>query len=156
MTVLLGGRVAEQLVFGEVTTGASDDLKRVAQVTHAMVFDYAMGTPGTAWRAVPEGSEDSEQFRRVRDEEQQELAYEAQRAAHELISGRRDKLEEIAAALLDHEVLEREDIDRIMLGVPRMERRPGVAGLRVVAATGHEDDTPNGRRSSKPPPVPGV
>ena len=45
MTVLLGGRVAEQLVFGEVTTGASDDLKRVAQVARAMVYDYAMGTP---------------------------------------------------------------------------------------------------------------
>ncbi|MEY2442999.1 MAG: cell division protease FtsH, partial [bacterium] len=156
LTVLLGGRVAEQLVFGEVTTGASDDLKRVAQVTHAMVYDYAMGTPGAAQRAVPEGSDDSEQFRRVRDEEQQELAFEAQRAAHELISGRRDKLEEIAAALLDHEVLEREDIDRIMSGVPRMERRPGVAGLRVVAVTSQEDEQPHGRRSSKPPPVPGV
>jgi cell division protease FtsH len=156
MTVLLGGRIAEQLVFGEVTTGASDDLKRVAQVTRAMVYDYAMGTPGAAQRAVPEGSEDSEQFRRVRDEEQQELAFEAQRAAHELISGRRDKLDEIAAALLEHEVLEREDIDRIMVGVPRMERRPGVAGLRVVATTGHEDESRRGRSSSKPPPVPGV
>ncbi len=55
MTVLLGGRIAEHLVFGEVTTGASDDLKRVAQVAHAMVFEYAMGTPGTAQRAVPIG-----------------------------------------------------------------------------------------------------
>ncbi len=159
MTVLLGGRIAEQLVFGEVTTGASDDLKRVAQVTRAMVYEYAMGTPGAAQRAVPEGTEDSEQFRRVRDEEQQELAFEAQRAAHELISGRRDKLDELAEALLEREVLEREDIDVIMKGVPRMERRPGVAGLRVVAAQAHEDGARlrGGRRSSsKPPPVPGV
>jgi cell division protease FtsH len=160
MTVLLGGRIAEQLVFGEVTTGASDDLKRVAQVTRAMVYDYAMGTPGTAQRAVPEGTSDSEQFRRVRDEEQQELAFEAQRAAQELISGQRDKLDELAAALLEHEVLEREDIDRIMEGVVRMERRPGVAGLRVVAATALDEDDENdsrgGRRSSKPPPVPGI
>ena len=155
MTVLLGGRVAEQLQFGEVTTGASDDLKRVAQVSHAMVYDYAMGTPGTAWRAVPDGNVDSEQFRRVRDEEQQELAYEAQRAAHELIEGRRDKLAELALALLEHEVLEREDIDRIMAGVTKMERRPGVAGLRVVAVTGHDDEAPSGRSTSKPPPVPG-
>jgi cell division protease FtsH len=164
MTVLLGGRVAEQIVFGEVTTGASDDLKRVAQVARAMVYDYAMGTPGTAQRAVPEGDDNSEQFRRVRDEEQQELAFEAQRAAQELLHGRRDKLEEFALALLEHEVLEREHIDVIMRGVPRMERRPGVAGLRVVAARAHEagdgkDDDgspPPGRRSSKPPPVPGV
>jgi cell division protease FtsH len=160
MTVLLGGRVAEQIVFGEVTTGASDDLKRVAAVARAMVYDYAMGTPGTAQRAVPEGDDNSEQFRRVRDEEQQELAFEAQRAAQELLRGRRDKLEELALALLEHEVLERDDIDAIMRGVPRMERRPGVAGLRVVAARAHEDDDgglpPSGRRSSKPPPVPGA
>ena len=44
MTVLLGGRVAEQVVFGAITTGASDDLKRVADIAHSMVHDYAMGT----------------------------------------------------------------------------------------------------------------
>ena len=163
MTVLLGGRVAEQLVFGEVTTGASDDLKRVAQVARAMVFEYAMGTPSAAQRAVPEGSDDSEQFRHVRDEEQQHLAFEAQRAAVELISGQRDKLEELAIALLKHEVLERDDIDKIMVGVPRMERRAGIAGLRMVASSSHDDEggeseaNGNGARtSSKPPPVPGV
>ncbi len=42
MTVLLGGRVAEQIVFGAITTGASDDLKRVADIAHSMVHDFAM------------------------------------------------------------------------------------------------------------------
>ena len=46
MTVLLGGRVAEQIVFGAITTGASDDLKRVAEISHQMVHDFAMGTAG--------------------------------------------------------------------------------------------------------------
>jgi cell division protease FtsH len=100
----------------------------------------------------------------MRDEEQQELAFEAQRAAVELIEGQRDKLEQLALALLEHEVLERDDIDRIMAGVPRMERRPGIAGLRMVAASANEDEdsdpSTNGsapaRRTSKPPPVPGV
>ena len=133
MTVLLGGRVAEQIVFGAVTTGASDDLKRVSEVARAMVYDYAMGTAGAAQRAIPSDVIDSEQFRRIRDEEQQELAYEASRAATELLTAHREKLEEFALALLEHEVLERDDIARIMRGVPRMERRPG-HGLRVVAA----------------------
>ncbi|MEA2190317.1 MAG: cell division protease FtsH [Solirubrobacteraceae bacterium] len=140
MTVLLGGRVAEQIVFGEVTTGASDDLKRVAQVARAMVYEYAMGAPGTAQRAVPENDGTSEQFRRVRDEEQHDLAFQAQRAAIELLTGRRDKLDEFAQALLDREVLERGDIDEIMKGVERIERRPGVAGLRMVSARAREDD----------------
>ncbi len=154
MTVLLGGRVAEQIVFGEVTTGASDDLKRVSQVARAMVYDYAMGTAMTAQRAIPQGDTDSEQFRRVRDEEQQELAYVASRAAHELLTGQRDKLEEIAARLLEHEVLERADIDRIMRGVPRMERRPG-RGLQVVAAAVPEGDgAPRNVRVSGLPPEP--
>ena len=162
MTVLLGGRVAEQLVFGEVTTGAADDIKRVAEIARAMVFEYAMGTPNAALLAVHTDPyiDDSEQFRHLRDEEQQHLAFEAQRAAQELITCQRDKLEELAQELLEHEVLEREGIDRIMAGVPRMERRPGVAGLRVVAATAREDDDEGearrGRRSTKPPPVPGV
>jgi cell division protease FtsH len=167
MTVLLGGRVAEQQVFGEVTTGASDDLKRVAQVARAMVYDYAMGTPGASQSAVYEADVHSEQFQRVCDEEQQALAYEAQRAAQELISGQRDKLEELAHALLEREVLERDDIDVIMKGVPRMERRAGIAGLRIVASTAHESDDDDdgdgaqqpsrgGRSTSKPPPTPGV
>src|SRR5579884_3623764 len=42
MTMLLGGRAAEQLVFGSITTGASDDLKRVADIAHAMIYEYAM------------------------------------------------------------------------------------------------------------------
>ena len=46
MTVCLGGRVAEQLVFGAVTTGAANDLQKVAEITHAMVNHYAMGTAG--------------------------------------------------------------------------------------------------------------
>jgi cell division protease FtsH len=156
MTMLLGGRVAEQIVFGEVTTGAADDLKRVASVTRAMVHDYAMGTPGTAQRAVARGDGDSEQFRRVRDEEQQELAFEASRAAQALLNGNRGKLDEIAKALLDREVLEREDLDEIMAGVPRMARRPGIAGLRVVSATAHEtiavpaDDSPDDPEEQAP------
>ena len=155
VAVLLGGRVAEQIVFGEVTTGASDDLKRVAHVTHAMVHDYAMGAAGSAPRAVASDDNNSEQFRRIRDEEQQELAVNAQHAAHGLLSSNREKLDEFALALLDHEVLEREEIDRIMKGVPRMERRMG-QGLRVVAATALEqpvDDPPRPARASTPPPT---
>jgi cell division protease FtsH len=131
MTMLLGGRVAEQIVFGAVTTGASDDLRRVAQLARAMVYEYAMGTAGAAQRAITEGDADSEQFRRIRDEQQQELAYEATRTAHDLLTAHRDKLDELAAELLRDEVLERASIERIMEGVPRMQRTPG-RGLRIV------------------------
>ena len=78
MTMLLGGRAAEQLVFGSITTGASDDLKRVAEIARAMVHEYAMGTGSSSLRAIDDGA--AEATRRVRDAEVRELADEAYRA----------------------------------------------------------------------------
>jgi cell division protease FtsH len=132
MTVLLGGRVAEQVVFGAITTGASDDLKRVADIAHSMVHDYAMGTAGIG--RSPDGDVRlSETTLRIRDEERQDMIEEARRAAQKLIVAHRRELDALAHELLEREVLERDAIERIMRGVPRLERAPGV-GLRVVAA----------------------
>jgi cell division protease FtsH len=123
MTILLGGRVAEAIVFGEVTTGAANDLQRVAEITHAMVHDYGMGTATASVRAVTDADIVSDLTRRIRDEEQQELAFEAQRAAYDLISAHRAKLEEIAQALLERETLDRKEIDAIMVDTPPVSRR---------------------------------
>jgi cell division protease FtsH len=133
MTVLLGGRAAEQIVFGAITTGASDDLKRVAEIAQSMVHDYAMGTAGVG--RSPEGDVRlSETTLRIRDEERQDLIEEARRAAQKMIVAHRALLDALAGELLEREVLERDSIERIMAGVPRLERAPGV-GLRIVAAS---------------------
>jgi cell division protease FtsH len=134
MTVLLGGRVAEQAVFGAITTGASDDLKRVAAISHSMVHDYAMGPAGSVGRSPDGDVRISETTLRLRDEERQELIEEARRAAQKLIVFHRPLLDALAGELLDREALDRAAIDRIMAGVPRLERAPGV-GLRMVAAS---------------------
>ncbi|HEX2103504.1 MAG TPA: hypothetical protein VHF51_07620, partial [Solirubrobacteraceae bacterium] len=133
MTVLLGGRVAEQIVFGAVTTGAANDLQRVAEITHAMVHDYAMGSSGAPQATRPDGDAVSDLSRRIRDEEQRELAFEAHRAAWRLIDGHRDLLERFADELLAHEVLERGEIEAIMAGVPRVEPRRPVGEVRIAA-----------------------
>jgi cell division protease FtsH len=125
MTVLLGGRAAEEIVFGAITTGAADDLRRVADISREMVHEYAMGTSIMSRRVAAEGGAVSDRTRQLRDEEQQHLADQAMRTASRLITEHRDKLDDLAGALLRNEVLERTDIDRIMEGVPR---------LRVVAA----------------------
>ena len=130
MTVLLGGRAAEQIVFGAITTGASDDLKRVADIAHSMVHDYAMGSSGVS--RAPDGDvRVSETTLRIRDEERHDLIQEAHRAATKLIANHRVHLDALAAQLLEDEVLERDSIEQIMQGVPRLERAPGV-GLRVL------------------------
>ncbi|MCW2968085.1 MAG: hflB, partial [Solirubrobacteraceae bacterium] len=125
MTMLLGGRVAEHIVFGSITNGAADDVRRVAEIAFAMVHEYAMGSDPT--RAVDPKAL-SEHNRRQLDEEQRQLTYEAQRQAEQLIGSHRSELDALAAQLLEHEVLERRDIDRIMAETP-------VPHLRVAAAT---------------------
>jgi cell division protease FtsH len=133
MTVLLGGRVAEQIVFGDVTTGAANDLQRVAEITHAMIHDYAMGS-NQAPQATPADEMLSDLSRRISDEEQRELAFEAHRAAWSLIDGNRELLERFASMLLANEVLERPEIDAIMAGhVPEDDGRV-FGGLRLAAA----------------------
>jgi cell division protease FtsH len=135
MTVLLGGRVAEQIVFGAVTTGAANDLQRVAEITHAMVHEYAMGSNQAPQAANGDGDALSDLTRRIRDEEQRELAFEAHRAAWALIDGHHDLLVRFAEELLEHEVLERPQIDAIMAGVARVERRRSVADARLQIAS---------------------
>jgi cell division protease FtsH len=134
MVMLLGGRAAEEIVFGAVTTGASDDLHRVAGISRAMVHEYAMGTSLTSLQITAEGGAVSDRTRRLRDEEQQHLADEALRTATRLIREHRDKLDAFAFALLRNEVLERDDIERIMADTPRPLSQ-GSGDLRVVAAS---------------------
>src|SRR5947209_868599 len=152
MTVLLGGRVAEQVVFAAITTGASDDLKRVADIAHSMVHDFAMGTAGVG--RSPDGDVRlSETTLRIRDEERQDLIEEARRAAQKMILSHRPQLDALAHELLEQEVLDRDAIERIMHGVPRLERAPGI-GLRVVAASQHHPVPPL-PGAIVPPPVTG-
>jgi cell division protease FtsH len=145
MTMLLGGRVAEQIVFGSITTGASDDLKRVAEIAHSMVHEYAMGTGFTSLRAVDAGA--AESTRRVLDAEVQELADEAYRAATAIIDLHGAQLDDLAGTLLSNEVLERGDIERIMKGVPAVAPpRMGGGMLGIAAATAENPAAPPERR----------
>jgi cell division protease FtsH len=114
MVVGLGGRVAEHIVFGDVTTGASNDLAKVYEISRKMVAEYGMGTQISSRRMPADDYSVSDATRRMVDEEQQELTDLAWRRARKLIEDNRDALEEIAAELLAHEVLERETIEAIM------------------------------------------
>jgi len=132
LTVLLGGRAAEELVFGSITNGASGDLKRVAEISRAMIHEWAMGTSVSALQLAAEGGAVSDRTRELRDAEQQHFADEAMRRAVKLLTNHRDKLEALASELLRHEVLEREDIDRIMGAGAAVTEAPGA--LLVAAA----------------------
>jgi cell division protease FtsH len=116
LKVLLGGYVAEQLVFECTTTGAADDLKRVVETSRAMIEDYGMGSQ--LYLANGSGSEalTSQATLHRRDEEQQGLVDQAQFDARILIMDNRALLDRLAEALLSKETLDRAEIARIVAG----------------------------------------
>jgi cell division protease FtsH len=134
LVVLLGGRVAEQIVFGSVTTGASDDLKKVNEISRAMVAEYGMGNSMSSRRLAIDDYAISDNTRRLVDEEQADITDVAYRRAHKLITEDRDLLEELARTLLEQEVIEREDIERIVGGKRVAPLEPSEPGPALIAA----------------------
>jgi cell division protease FtsH len=123
LVVLLGGRVTEQLVFGSVTTGASDDLRKVHEISRGMITLYGMGTELASKQLPADDYSMSDHTRRMVDEEQQYLTDLAHRRAAKLVAENRTLLEALAFTLLENEVLEREDIERLV-GTYKGEDKP--------------------------------
>ena len=147
MKVLLAGRVAEQLTFGKVTTGAADDLLRVTAIARSMVHEYGMGTTIRAHQAPADDYSVSEALKQTRDEEVQAVAEEAYRGALALLTDHRDLLGVIAERLLANEVIEHREIREIMTA----PRNPAKRSAEILVA-------PPGRPAevlaSEPPPEP--
>jgi cell division protease FtsH len=87
-----------------------------------------------------DGGELSDLTRRLRDQEQRDLADEAYRSAYELVRSHRDKLEQLAQHLLANEVLERAEIERIMAGVPPVRNGQTAGELRLAASAEPQAD----------------
>jgi cell division protease FtsH len=133
LTIRLGGRAAERLVLGEMSSGASNDLAGATQLATRMVREFGMSP-----RLGPVGfSEDGPQYRgaqqhttrqyaaetqRVIDEAVTRLLKEADDRAGVLLESRRDALEEVVALLLERETIDGEDVERVL----SKERVPGV------------------------------
>ena len=113
--VSLGGRVAEQVVYGEITTGAESDIQQLTQIARAMVGRWGMsGKVGPVSVLPSEGngpllpgvSEVSAQTQREIDQEVRRLVEEAEHAVTKLLTDNRDKLNKLATALLAAETLD--------------------------------------------------
>ena len=110
----LGGRVAEQIVFGSVTTGAPNDLRRSDEISRAMVAEYGMGNSMSSRRLAIDDYSISDNTRRLVDEEQaghhrRRLPPRPQPDRHQPRPARRAR-----RGLLEQEVIERGDIERIV------------------------------------------
>ena len=118
IVTLLGGRAAEEQVFGESYSGSADDLARVHAVCKQMAAEFGMGVAhdadGPAPIALPTGDYAlSDQTRREVDVAAITLAREAHRSARALLAANRECLDDLAANALERETLTREDLDEI-------------------------------------------
>jgi cell division protease FtsH len=113
--VALGGRVAEEVVYGTITTGAESDLQQLTQIARHMVGRWGMSSaigPLTVLPADGEGpllpgaSETSEHTQRLIDEESQRIVEAAHKEVTTLLAENREKLESLARALLAAETLD--------------------------------------------------
>ncbi|KUK13972.1 MAG: ATP-dependent metallopeptidase FtsH/Yme1/Tma family protein [Synergistetes bacterium] len=128
IAVLLGGRVAEKIVFGDITTGAQNDLERATAIAREMICEYGMSerlgplTLGRKHRQVFLGKdimEDrnySEEVAYAIDQEIRQLIDKCYSMAEKIILENMEKLRKLAETLLEREVLEADDIDRILEG----------------------------------------
>jgi cell division protease FtsH len=129
LAVLLGGRVAEEIVFGEISTGAHNDLQRASDIATSMVKEFGMSEklgyvtfekekkPLFLPSSLISSREYSEDTARQIDEEVKKIVDEAHQKVKKILTAQRDKLEELARLLLDKEVVEEEDLKKI-LGLP--------------------------------------
>jgi cell division protease FtsH len=159
LKMLLGGYVAEQIVFERVTTGAADDLRRVIELSRSMIEEYGMGSQ-LFLASNGSGSEatTSQATLHRRDDEQQGLVDEAQFEARMLIMDNRALLDSLAEALLSKESLDRAEIEKI---ISAHGEAVGEAPAEPVELDPVEDEPPaestqNGspRNGSVPPPGP--
>ncbi|MCI9554387.1 MAG: ATP-dependent zinc metalloprotease FtsH [Oscillibacter sp.] len=120
IVALLGGRVAEKLCLGDISTGASSDIQRATSIARKMVAVYGMSeTIGTVsfegghdevfiGRTMSQGRSYSEAVAAQIDEEVRRVVDEAYRRCQEILTEKREALDAVAAYLLEHETMERE------------------------------------------------
>jgi cell division protease FtsH len=146
LAMLLGGRVAEELIFGDITTGAANDIERATKVAKQMVTEYGMSdvlgplTLGQKQHEVFLGRDFSpqpdysDQIAFEIDSEVRRMIDEAHDEALDILRERHAKLDEIAEALIERETIDREDVERILADVLRRPPRDQAvrgAGLAV-------------------------
>lgn len=135
--VLLGGRVSEELTFGDITTGASNDLERATQVARSMVTQYGMSSLGPVvlgrqrhevflGRDLGEDRNYSDQIAFSIDEEVRRIVEECYARVKKLLSENSDKLKLVAEALLEREVMDGHDL-AVLLGEEPEDPKPAKA-----------------------------
>ena len=139
LAVATGGRVAEEIVFNEITTGASDDLEQATHIARTMVTRYGMSKklgPRTfgkreelvfLGREISEQRDYSDRIAEDIDEDVHSLISVAYRTAKDLLTSRRDQLERLAKQLIAHESVDDKKLAELFNSPPVGSPQPAPA-----------------------------
>ncbi|MGH2949073.1 MAG: ATP-dependent zinc metalloprotease FtsH [Solirubrobacteraceae bacterium] len=164
MAMTLGGRAAEEIVFGEITTGASNDLEKVTATAKQMVMRFGMseklgprvfghdhGQPflGREFSAEPDYSDE---IAREIDDEIRRIVESAHQQAKDILLERRDALKTISEILLKRETIERQEFEALLEGKSEEE----VFGSEAPPVTGPPErpELPGAATPAPPRPLP--
>ncbi len=155
LSMILGGRMAEDLIYGEVTNGASDDLRKATEFARRMVREWGMsdrigpmawgsGGPVFLGEDWVQSKEYSEETARIIDEEIERILRHAEDRTRQLLHENRKGLDLIARALLERETIDGREVSRLI----EVARTPGPVGNVPPPAA------PAASVSTLPPPPP--
>ncbi len=171
IATMFGGRVAEQLVYGEdhLNTGASSDIMQATELARRMVTEWGMSEKLGPLRynenqqevflghAITQRQNMSEETAKLIDEEIRRIVTDGEKKAREVLSANRDKLEAITQALMEYETISGEEVHGLMRGerivrVAEDEETKGPAGPAVPAAGKMRPPRPAGTGGLEPQP----
>ncbi len=166
LAVALGGHQAEELVFGDVTTGPSDDISRATKIARHMVTQWGMSErlgPRTfgrkeelvfLGREISEQRDYSEKVAEEIDDEVRRLVEGAKETAHRIVSENRHILDRVARKLIEDETIEGDDVTRLFSEDEDFSAEP--ASLPKPPAPPSRGEEPDERELPKPQPRPGL
>jgi cell division protease FtsH len=146
LPVMMGGRVAEEIVFNDITTGAYDDLNKATKLARSMVCQYGMSAKLGAvtfgrengmvflGRDFGEERDYSDETARIIDSEIKKIIDDAYQSAKTILTTNRDKLELLAKTLLEKETLDGAEV-RELLSLPPLPEPPTEVGPSIVPNT---------------------
>jgi cell division protease FtsH len=120
MCMTLGGRAAEQIFFGKISTGASNDLQQISKMAYSMVTTYGMNDKIGNVSFYDPSQENtfqkpfSEETGKIIDEEVRKMIAEAYQRTLALLTDKKEQVEKVAKALLDKEVLHKSDVEELI------------------------------------------
>jgi cell division protease FtsH len=136
IAIMLGGRLAERIVFGEISSGAEDDLKQATTLARRMVSQWGMSEKlgPVAFRRgeehiflgreMAQQRDFSEHTAQLIDDEVRKLVGELEASAYEILAGHRELLDTLAAALLEQEILEATQIQSLVDAALQPSHKP--------------------------------